>query len=43
MSAILLKTSPSMRDFYFILPCTIAQNVVSTGSTTAGACACLGA
>ncbi len=41
MSAILFKISPSMRDFYSILPCTIAQNVVSTGSTTAGACACL--
>ena len=28
MSAILFKISPSMRDFYSILPCTIAQNVV---------------
>lgn len=29
MSAILFKISPSMRDFYFILTCTIAQNVVA--------------
>ena len=32
MSAILFKISSSMRDFYSILPCTIAQNVVPVGN-----------